>query len=185
MFRNPESFTEIKVGDPESLFETTLFDHKKPVKFLVHGFQQNWESRFPQILKEGENKQNLYIHTHTFLKYRCALNVRAWLEFAAYLEHTDYNVFVVDWGGLARPRAGQLASVLYPLVVENVPRVGEKVADFIVYLRSNDFISNLNLVHLIGFSLGAHVCKESYHHRIEHCANVSTVVDVTLNRFRQ
>ncbi|XP_021968624.1 pancreatic lipase-related protein 2 isoform X2 [Folsomia candida] len=125
--QNPESFTEIKVGDPESLFETTLFDHKKPVKFLVHGFQQNWESRFPQILKE------------------------------AYLEHTDYNVFVVDWGGLARPRAGQLASVLYPLVVENVPRVGEKVADFIVYLRSNDFISNLNLVHLIGFSLGAHV----------------------------
>lgn len=75
----------------------------------------------------------------------------------AYLQHSDYNVIIVDWGQLSTPRAGQLSSVLYPLVVGNVPRAGEKLADFILYLRSNDFISNLNLVHIIGFSLGAHV----------------------------
>jgi hypothetical protein len=75
---------------------------------------------------------------------------------SAYLEYSDYNVIVVDWGALSSPKAGQLSSVLYPLVVDNVPRVGEKLADFIVYLRSNDFISNLNLIHIIGFSLGAH-----------------------------
>jgi pimeloyl-ACP methyl ester carboxylesterase len=151
LIRNPEKFTELKIGDPESVFEATLFDHTKPLKLLIHGFQQNSDSIFPQMLKDC---WLIILH----IRNEEELNIKIWIFFlAAYLEHSDYNVICVDWGALAQPQAGHLASVFYPIVVDNVPRVGEKVGDFILYLRANDFISNLNLVHIIGFSLGSHV----------------------------
>ena len=75
----------------------------------------------------------------------------------AYLDNPeeDYNVVCVDWGPLARG-SGPLASIFYPLVVENVPKVGEKIADLISFFRSQGFVNSFESVHLIGFSLGAH-----------------------------
>ena len=80
-----------------------------------------------------------------------------WNLLLAYLDspEEDYNVVCVDWGPLARG-SGPLASIFYPLVIENVPKVGEKIADLISFLRSQGFVNTFESVHLIGFSLGAH-----------------------------
>lgn len=56
---------------------------------------------------------------------------------------------------LARPR-GLIKALHYPAIVSNVPIVGKRVAEFVVYLMENAEL-DLDNLHLIGFSLGAHV----------------------------
>ncbi|XP_047513368.1 pancreatic triacylglycerol lipase-like [Pieris napi] len=60
----------------------------------------------------------------------------------------DVNVIVVDWG---RAAAGS-----YTTSVRSVPSVGQHLGNFLNWLISNHG-GNWNNVHLIGFSLGAHV----------------------------
>lgn len=48
-------------------------------------------------------------------------------------------------------------TLLYPFIVDNVATVGEYVGDFIVFLKNNSAIYTLDQVHVLGFSLGAHV----------------------------
>lgn len=64
----------------------------------------------------------------------------------------------MDWGKISTPavfRRGQ-ADLFYPVVVDNVPMVGENVGKFILFMLENQIIGNLSQVHIIGFSLGAH-----------------------------
>jgi len=127
---DPDEFVELFTGDTRYLFNTSYFRQEKPVKVLIHGFNNNSTgSRFPRDTKN------------------------------AYLENTEYNVILVEWGKLstpAVPRRSQ-ADVFYPVVVDNVPMVGENVAKFILFMLDNKIISRLSQVHLLGFSLGAHV----------------------------
>ncbi|CAK1544563.1 unnamed protein product [Leptosia nina] len=60
----------------------------------------------------------------------------------------DYNVIVLDW------RRG--AGGLYTSTVRAVPGTGEQLGFFLNWLISN-FGGNWNNVHLVGYSLGAHV----------------------------
>ncbi|ODN04286.1 Inactive pancreatic lipase-related protein 1 [Orchesella cincta] len=126
---DPDAFIELHLGDT-SFFNSSTFRRDRPVKFLIHGFNNNGTgTRFPIDTKN------------------------------AYLENSEHNVIVVDWGKLstpAVPRRSQ-ADVFYPVVVDNVPMVGENIAKFILFLLDNGMISSLSQVHIIGFSLGAHV----------------------------
>ncbi|XP_047985584.1 pancreatic triacylglycerol lipase-like [Leguminivora glycinivorella] len=67
---------------------------------------------------------------------------------AAFLAVTNCNVIVVDWGALANQ--------LYTTAAAGVPSVGQSLGNFIVWLR-NTAGGAWNNVHLVGFSLGAHV----------------------------
>ncbi|XP_044002221.1 pancreatic lipase-related protein 2 [Aphidius gifuensis] len=64
-----------------------------------------------------------------------------------YLKKDNLNIIAVDWHRLA-------ASPCYPIAVHNVPHVGYCLAQLIKRLID---INKLNNIHVIGFSLGAHV----------------------------
>lgn len=66
----------------------------------------------------------------------------------AFLAIGDFNVIVLDWGGDA--------SGLYSTSVWAVPGVGQNLGNFLNWLISNHG-GNWNNLHLVGFSLGAHV----------------------------
>ncbi|XP_072948075.1 pancreatic triacylglycerol lipase-like [Epargyreus clarus] len=66
----------------------------------------------------------------------------------AYLAVADANVIVVDWRNHANSP--------YNTAVRAVPSVGQHLGDFVGWLLSNGG-GNWNNVHLVGFSLGAHV----------------------------
>lgn len=63
-----------------------------------------------------------------------------------YLSSYDYNLIAVDWHRLAK-------APCYPIVVHNVPHVGDCLGQLIARLRD----SGAQDIHAIGFSLGAHV----------------------------
>ncbi|XP_053971283.1 uncharacterized protein LOC128872516 isoform X2 [Hylaeus volcanicus] len=63
-----------------------------------------------------------------------------------YLKSYDYNVIAVDWHRLA-------SAPCYPIVVRNVPHVGDCVAQLVQRIRD----TGAEDIHAIGFSLGAHV----------------------------
>ncbi len=65
----------------------------------------------------------------------------------------------VDWGHMAQGKFGHgaLKTLLYPFIVDNVASVGQYVGDFVIFLKDNSVISSYDQVHIIGFSLGAHV----------------------------
>lgn len=63
-----------------------------------------------------------------------------------YLKKGEHNVVAVDWHRLA-------IAPCYPLAVHNVPHVGDCVAQLIRQLLSAEAVD----IHVIGFSLGAHV----------------------------
>ncbi|XP_059048015.1 pancreatic triacylglycerol lipase-like [Achroia grisella] len=67
---------------------------------------------------------------------------------SAFLEIEDVNIIVVDWRVVANNN--------YVIAVVGVPGVGQYVGNFLEWLI-NTAGGNWNNVHLIGFSLGAHV----------------------------
>ncbi|KAG7310881.1 hypothetical protein JYU34_003713 [Plutella xylostella] len=67
---------------------------------------------------------------------------------AAFLDVQDCNVIVVDWS--------RLASGTYNSAANGVPDIGRHLGNFLVWLVGQTG-SNWNNVHLVGFSLGAHV----------------------------
>ncbi|CAH2069008.1 unnamed protein product, partial [Iphiclides podalirius] len=66
----------------------------------------------------------------------------------AFLAVQDVNVIVVDWRALANSN--------YVTAANGVPGVGQFLGNFLIWLLNNGG-GNWNNVHLIGFSLGAHV----------------------------
>ncbi|XP_035710788.1 endothelial lipase-like [Folsomia candida] len=66
------------------------------------------------------------------------------------------NIVVVDWSALSREFL-YFNSVLY------AEKVGRRVGEFLMFLRLAGFIPSFADVHLVGFSLGAHVAAISGH----------------------
>ncbi|XP_050350410.1 pancreatic triacylglycerol lipase-like [Nymphalis io] len=66
----------------------------------------------------------------------------------AYLRKSDVNVIVMDWR--------RLALSTYPTAVAGVPAVGRGLGQFINFL-SRTTGASLSTIHLVGFSLGAHI----------------------------
>ena len=69
------------------------------------------------------------------------------------------NIICVDWSELSGfniPFPISYAFYLMSLKV-NVPKVGLRIAEFIIFLIKNEYIDGPEMVHIIGVSLGAHV----------------------------
>ncbi|CAH2263586.1 jg10904 [Pararge aegeria aegeria] len=66
----------------------------------------------------------------------------------AFLEQEDFNLIVMVWE--------ELAAQSYPSAVAGIPAVGRGLGQFINFLSSSTGVT-LESIHLIGFSLGAHV----------------------------
>lgn len=74
-------------------------------------------------------------------------NVQCTLLLSAYLNVSDLNIIVVDWGNAAM--------VNYILASYNVASVGRILTEFLNFLIEEGV--SMDDVHLIGHSLGAHV----------------------------
>lgn len=67
------------------------------------------------------------------------------------MEHgNETNVIVVEWQWLA-------SDAIYFNAAFNTRIVGERVGEFIIYLRKAKYLRSYKSVHIVGFSLGAHV----------------------------
>lgn len=83
---------------------------------------------------------------------------------AAFLAVQDANVIVVDWRALA--------SSSYNTAAAGVPNVGQHLGNFLVWLI-NTAGGNWNNVHLVGFSLGAHVVGNAGRTASNRCARIT------------
>lgn len=66
----------------------------------------------------------------------------------------------MDWSKLSTPKLSIANILLYTLIESNVPIAGDRIGEFIYFLIENNYVE-LNQVHLIGFSLGAHVVSNA------------------------
>jgi len=59
------------------------------------------------------------------------------------------NLIFVDWHELSR-------QLIYFRSANNTEKVGLRVAELLIFLRNSNYVQNLQDVHIVGFSLGAH-----------------------------
>ncbi|XP_049878505.1 pancreatic triacylglycerol lipase-like [Pectinophora gossypiella] len=100
-----------------SSIQDSFFDFNNKVKVLTHGWLNHGYSPMPESIKE------------------------------AYLNVSDINIIVVDWG--------VAANVNYILASYNVAMVGHLLTEFLNFLIEEGV--SMDDMHLIGHSLGAHV----------------------------
>lgn len=67
-----------------------------------------------------------------------------------YLKRKSTNIIAVDWGRLA-------TLPCYPTAAVNTRQAGECIASFLMKLTQSNRSFRANKLHIIGFSLGAHV----------------------------
>ncbi|CAL8118402.1 unnamed protein product [Orchesella dallaii] len=134
---NPEKYNQIFLNKNDTHRIAQANPTKGSVwKILIHGFVSNSNSSFP-------------------------VNVRQ-----AYMERTrktgiKYNILVVDWGRAACASLDSAKNYMYDYAAKNVAQVGRHLGDLIVLLHEQDFLNLKTDVHMIGFSLGAHVAGQA------------------------
>lgn len=67
----------------------------------------------------------------------------------AYLKNGSYNVFVMDWGDIAKPPC-------YPAAVHNLKLIAKCAAQTYTFLRTSGVPEEKTTC--VGHSLGAHLC---------------------------
>jgi len=66
------------------------------------------------------------------------------------------QVLVLDWSALSKPTVESLAPLFYPSARQNVLRVAQRLTQLLMYTLQRRILF-LAQIHIIGFSLGAHV----------------------------
>ncbi|CAL8143761.1 unnamed protein product [Orchesella dallaii] len=143
LYSNASDPTESKViqyGDIPSI-NGLSYNKDGPWKVLVDGFLQHKDSFFPRYVKDAYMKR---MTTHTSPKHQ-------------------YNVLVVEWGNKncssIVTRVSELLS--YNVYADCTTNVALQVARMLVFLQENHVINSTADVHIIGFSLGAHVAGQA------------------------
>ena len=75
-------------------------------------------------------------------------------------------MIAVDWGALSMDSSSKdplIAFKNYKVAVSHLPLVGRRVGDMISFLHQRRF-TTLRKVHIVGFSLGAHVAGYAGEH---------------------
>ncbi|KAK0167251.1 hypothetical protein PV327_004676 [Microctonus hyperodae] len=120
-----------------------LYTRQNPLTSYILEFKN--ETNLANSQFHPEYPTIIYIHGYT----ESASSKSSTAIFNAYLQRNIYNVILVDWVDLA-------ASPYYPYAVENTEIVGQYLAQFVNWLESQKRI-DMEALHVIGFSLGAHV----------------------------
>lgn len=115
----------------DSTVPEDLWQADKPLKLLIHSFSKDTLFSPGQIL----SKQNI-------------LQIGS-----AYGNNTQKsNIMLVDWTSIAAT-----SEYDYEFVVKSTPAVGKVVANYLLKLVKEGHVSNLKIVHVIGYGVGAHV----------------------------
>ncbi|XP_055918639.1 uncharacterized protein LOC129950742 [Eupeodes corollae] len=122
-------------------FYVSTSDHPQYEPYLINSSR----TLLPQWVNPG-NQYKLVIHGYGGgLEYEQTKAIH--LE---YLKYNSTNVITVDWGTLA-------AVPCYPSAAVNTIQAGECIATFLMQLAADNSEFNPTELHIIGFSLGAHV----------------------------
>ncbi|XP_055857623.1 pancreatic triacylglycerol lipase-like [Episyrphus balteatus] len=122
-------------------FYVSSSDHPQYEPYLINGSR----SLLPPWVDPG-NQYKLIIHGYGGgFEYQQTKALH--LE---YLKYNSTNVITVDWGTLA-------AVPCYPSAAVNTIQAGECIATFLMQLAAGNTEFDPNKLHIIGFSLGAHV----------------------------
>ncbi|XP_029044589.2 lipase member H-like isoform X1 [Osmia bicornis bicornis] len=100
------------------------------------------------IAKDIASNKDTVMYIHGFLENPDADNVLTIIK--AYLDERDVNLIAVDWGDVA-------IDINYVFVSSQVTVIGKAVAEFLEKLSR---VIDLNTLHVIGHSLGAHVAGQ-------------------------
>jgi hypothetical protein len=124
---------EIILGDIESL-KDSRYNKSNQILIFIHGFLNNYTTRYSQHMKNAFLQQG-FSATH--------------------------NIIIVDWGKLATPLdfttwllnhvKDPAQDKYYKNAVANVPKVGNRIAEFIMFLMTEKYLESLSDVHIIGF----------------------------------
>ncbi|CAG7831678.1 unnamed protein product [Allacma fusca] len=131
---NNGTYKEIIFNDKESLMHSGI-DPQLPLKVLIHGYNQNISSQFPQNVKDG---------------------------YLAGQKTFDKNILIVDYGALGNAYIyyNKLTDVdvttCYIQAALNAAKVGTRIAEMLQVLIRHGY-AELNRIHLIGHSLGSHI----------------------------
>ncbi|ODM94337.1 Hepatic triacylglycerol lipase [Orchesella cincta] len=134
LYTNPydsDDFYELRYKDLNSVKNAPIIP-QAPWKVLIHGFTQSQNSSMPGVIKN------------------------AYLEAMSKGGDTQVNVLVVDWGKLAYSSQDVLIPI-YTAAVRNVEPAGNRTGEMIQFLLENGAVASISKVHIVGFSLGAHV----------------------------
>lgn len=102
----------------------------------------NGDSNLPETYFDIVNPTKIIVHGYNSdMQLDTLVSIRN-----EYLKRGEYNVIAVDWHRLA-------TGPCYPVAVHNVPHVGQCLAQLINALRQQ----GARDIHVVGFSLGAHV----------------------------
>ncbi|XP_076633965.1 lipase member H [Colletes latitarsis] len=112
-----------------------------------------------KIVEDITTNKNSILYIHGFMENTESDNVQIIIK--AYLEKGDVNVILVDWGEIA-------IDLNYVYVASQVPVIGKAVAESLEKLAE---LIDLNTLHVIGHSLGAHIA-----------GHIGRFVNVTLDR---
>ncbi|XP_014247560.1 pancreatic triacylglycerol lipase-like [Cimex lectularius] len=125
------------------------------VKFFLYTRKNMNDSQYVKITDEADNITNSFYKDDLKTKiivhgYNADMNLSVLVKLKdAYLKKYDANVWMVDWAVL-------VPSPCYPTAVYNVRYAGKCLAKFIDKLRKRKKTGTMDL-HVVGFSLGAHV----------------------------
>ncbi|ODM95274.1 Endothelial lipase [Orchesella cincta] len=137
---NPTDGKVIQYGDMKTLNESS-YNKNGPWKVLIHGFLQHKDSFFPKYVKDAYMKRMI---THAS-------------------RNQLYNILVVEWGNKncssITDRVSELLS--YNTYADCTTNVALQVARMLGFLLNNQVINSTNDIHIIGFSLGAHVAGQA------------------------
>ncbi|XP_004932346.1 lipase member H-A-like [Bombyx mandarina] len=143
-----------------------LVDLHEPIDYELLGSRSGANNQYWLFTRQNQNNRQVLVNgninsvrnSHYRANRGTVVIVHGWnnngntqmnpLIRSAFLAVQDVNVIVVDWHRLANSN--------YNTAAAGVPDVGRALGNFLVWLINNAG-GNWNQVHLIGFSLGAHV----------------------------
>lgn len=121
-----------------NFFLYTRRNHDSYQQILVNATHSN----LPQLNFDASQPTKIIVHGYNSdMELDTLVDIRT-----EYLKKSEHNVIAVDWRRLA-------AAPCYPVAVHNVPHVGECLAQLVERMRD----LGASDIHVIGFSLGAHV----------------------------
>ncbi|KAK1116964.1 hypothetical protein K0M31_017117 [Melipona bicolor] len=167
--------TTIENGEPRKFFEQGDEEDTRDIitKIRLKVYQGN-SSHFTSTESTVTNPGNIadailtdrdsILYIHGFMENTEAENVRVIIR--AYLDKGDVNVILLDWGDIAY-------HINYVYVASQVAAIGRVVAESLNQLIE---LIDLNTLHVIGHSLGAHIAG-----KIGKFANISRITEIFTN----
>lgn len=133
--------------EQKDFLRNTDWDPTKQNIVFIHGYAGG-DGIFPAVILRDGDESTLLCAYYTAIIF-CYYSNYLIFFILAYIKNGSYNVFVVDWGPLAK-------TPCYPAAVHNIKTVAQCTAHLFNFIRDMGVPSFK--ITCVGHSLGAHTC---------------------------